>query len=313
MGQTLVNGLWQALPLVYAALALVDDQGREILVFTRGTPTDSALVLPLTTQGQPVGALRVAPARQLASHERRWLHELALHASVAVYAARATLALRLAQGELKASIADERARIQRELHDGLGPSLASLVLSLDSLRTRAETQHVSVTQAVAELEGIKADARDIIGQIQGLVAQLRPPVLDQLGLAEAVRYFAASCSGATQVQVDAPPALPPLPAAVEHAAYRIICEAITNSLRHAQARHCRVTLAATPPTLSLVVEDDGVGAPAAGRTPGLGLASMRARAEELGGSFGLTSAPGAGTHIQVRLPLVYAGGAVYEP
>jgi signal transduction histidine kinase len=309
--QTLVDGLWRVLPLTYAALALVEDHGLEQVALARGAPSDGALEVPLITQGRRVGSLRVASARPLESHERRWLWELALHAGTAVQAAQSTLALQQAEAALTASLASERPRIQRELHDGLGPALASLVLSLDSLRKRAETSRLTPEQALAGLEGIKSDAREIVDEIQTLVSQLRPPVLDQVGLVQAVRYFAANCADGMELRVEAPFALPPLPAAVEHAAYRIACEAITNTLHHANAHLCQIALAATLHELYLAISDDGIGAETPDPAPGLGLASMRARAEELSGSFKVSSPPGGGTQIQVWLPLAAAFEATH--
>ena len=124
-----------------------------------------------------------------------------------------------------------------------------------------------------------------------------------MGLAEAVRYFAGSLAGPLVVDVAAPARLPPLPAAVEHAAYRIICEALTNTVRHAQASHCRVHLELTPAALVVRIQDDGRGTAVAAPATGLGLASMRARAEELGGQFTFQSAPNVGATVLARLPL----------
>src|SRR5207248_1338171 len=131
---------------------------------------------------------------------------------------------------------------------------------------------------------------------------LRPPALDELGLLGALRQVASASEtqglDGLQVRVDAPEWLPPLPAAVEVAAYRITQEALTNVVRHARARACVIRLQVAGRSLQLSIEDDGAGLSTSHR-PGVGLASMRERAEELGGTFAVDRQPGGGTCVQV--------------
>lgn len=135
-----------------------------------------------------------------------------------------------------------------------------------------------------------------------MVYDLRPPALDELGLGLAIREQAAQYStNGLGVRVEAPERLPPLPAAVEVAAYLIVQEALTNVVRHAQARQCEVRLTVEG-DLHLEIEDDGVGLPAS-RHAGVGLHSMNERAEELGGRCMIESVPNGGTIVTVRLPL----------
>jgi signal transduction histidine kinase len=131
---------------------------------------------------------------------------------------------------------------------------------------------------------------------------LRPPALDQLGLVDALREQADAlgASSGMQIIVSAPDRLPPLPAAVEVAAYRIIQEALTNAARHSRARRCTVDLRLDG-ALHVIVEDDGVGLPADYRA-GVGLASMRERAEELGGSCQIEQRAEGGTRVAALLP-----------
>jgi len=130
---------------------------------------------------------------------------------------------------------------------------------------------------------------------------LRPPTLDDLGLicalTEQARQYAQK---GLHIAVDAPENLPPLPAAVEVAVYRIVQEALTNVVRHADARACIVRLRVNG-GLELHISDDGQGI-AAARQAGVGLYSMHERVAELGGSCEISSAPGKGACIQVRLP-----------
>jgi signal transduction histidine kinase len=152
--------------------------------------------------------------------------------------------------------------------------------------------------------------RATLADIRSLVYALRPPALDEFGLATAIREHAAHYqqADALQIEVDTPESLPPLPAAVEVAAYRIVLEALTNVARHAQARHCRVALtlagADARQVLCLEVTDDGIGLPSDGRA-GVGLSSMRERAAELGGTWTIGPAPRGGTRLCAWLPIQF--------
>ena len=149
--------------------------------------------------------------------------------------------------------------------------------------------------------------------VRRVVEGLRPPALDELGLAgactQAVDRLTAAAGVAARVEV--PGELPALPAAAEVAAYRIVVEAVTNVVRHARARCCQVTLAWSAAGLSIAVTDDGTGLPAAIRQ-GNGLAIMRERAEELGGTLTITDAA-PGVSVQARLPAAAPAPAAAAP
>jgi len=145
-------------------------------------------------------------------------------------------------------------------------------------------------------------AQEAVGNIRRLVYALRPPALDDLGLVGALHEQVAQYhASAVQITLDAPEHLPPLPAAVEVACYRIVQEALTNVIRHAQAATCLVRLVVED-RCCLEIRDDGRGFAPHGRA-GVGLTSMRARAEELGGTCLIESAPNQGTRIVVQFPL----------
>ena len=149
-------------------------------------------------------------------------------------------------------------------------------------------------------------AQDAVSDVRRLVYKLRPPALDALGLLPALRAHADHHNdGGIRVTVEAPGALPPLPAAVEVAAYRIVMEALNNVSRHADARNCEVRLSMNEESEMLIVEasDDGRGI-GEDRKPGIGLSSMRERAEELGGSCVIEPIPSGGTRVRARLPCV---------
>ncbi len=153
------------------------------------------------------------------------------------------------------------------------------------------------------------DAQAAVEDVRRLAHDLRPPSLDDLGLAAALRDRAerlvARSFALTFTAADIPE---PLPAAVEVAAYRIGCEAVLNAVRHASPTRCLVELRGVGGGLSLTVKDDGVGIAAGTATASVGLRSMRERAEELGGTIEIGGRPGAGTVIRVWLPCGPAEG-----
>jgi signal transduction histidine kinase len=216
---------------------------------------------------------------------------------------RLTEDLRRSREQVITAREEERRRLRRDLHDGLGPRLASLTLRLETARDRL-TRDVEAEKLLAELA---ERSREAVADIRRLVYALRPPALDELGLVSALRETAAQYSyggsATVQITLKAPEVLPPLPAAVEVAAFRMVQEALTNVVRHAQASHCSIQLAFDPTAQELRVEvrDDGRGFQPGGRV-GVGLASMRERAEELGGTWDVQPLPGGGTCVRARLP-----------
>ena len=247
---TIVETVREALKLPYAAIALGQP---DALVATSGTPVDAPLHLPLVHQGEPIGALLLgprAPGEPFSPADKRLLADLARQVGVAVHAAllhtaavRLTADLQRSRERLVTAREEERRRLRRDLHDGLGPRLAGLTLRLETARDRLAEDPV----AASLLTDLTVRTREAVADIRRLVYALRPAALDDLGLVSAVREAAGQLGfpgdGGPQIVVDAPHDLPPLPAAVEVAAYRIAQEALTNVVRHARARHCTVRLA----------------------------------------------------------------------
>jgi signal transduction histidine kinase len=263
--------------------------------------------IPLRLHGEEVGDLLAAPrdARgRLVDADLRVLHTLAGPIASAAYALRLSGDLEESHRGLLAAREDERRRLRRDLHDGLGPQLAGVVMGLDVVRSSLSRGE---TQRAAELAGTTSDqARTAVEDVRRLVAGLRPPTLDDLGLVGALRAGGpAAVEGGPTVRIHAEGDLDGLPAAVEVAAYRIVSEALTNAVRHAGATAVEVTLRAGREALSVLVEDDGSGirpdAPG-----GVGLASMRERAGELGGWCTVRAAE-RGTAVRAHLPLVPVG------
>jgi two-component system NarL family sensor kinase len=176
-----------------------------------------------------------------------------------------------------------------------------VALGLDQVAARLDDDLPGARALLGELKGETSAAVD---DVRRLVHDLRPPALDELGLVAALRQQTdrlALRSPGLQIRVDSDPVLPPLSAATEVAAYRIAVEAVTNSVRHARARSCHVQVGADG-ALRLEVVDDGSGI-ADGTQPGVGLAAMRERAAEVGGTCTVAPADVRGTRVLAVLPL----------
>jgi len=298
---TIVETTMQALKLPYAAIAVHQDDGFAIAA-SAGTPVDRPLVLPLHYQGETVGQFLLgtrAPDEPFSQPDRRLLDDLARHTGIAVYVVRLTTDLQRSREKLVTAREEERRRLRRDLHDGLGPTLASLFQRLDVAGALAPHDPDA---AVAMLDDLKTQVKGTIADIRQLVYALRPPALDEYGLVASIRQHASQFDGALglHVTISAPEHLPILSAAVEVAAYRIALEAMTNVTRHAGAQTCQIELRVDD-ALSLEITDDGAGLSAQYR-PGVGVTSMRERAAELGGECRIESGSPGGTRVLARLP-----------
>jgi signal transduction histidine kinase len=300
---TIVETVAQALKLPYAAIAV---QGYGVsTVVAYGTPVHAPLSLSLIYGSETVGQLLLAPralGEDFSPADERLLEDLARQAGIAVHAVRLTRDLQQSREHLVITREEERRRLRRDLHDGLGPTLAGLTLTVAAIRNLLGRDQAA---ADALLIQMGAEIEAAVGDIRRLVYDLRPPALDELGLVGAIRtrasQYSANLTGGLQVHVEVSNDLPALPAAVEVAAYRIAEEALANVVRHAQARTCVVRLSIAD-ALQLEICDDGVGLPMA-RHIGIGLLSLRERAAELGGSCVVESVPTGGTRVCALLPL----------
>jgi signal transduction histidine kinase len=217
--------------------------------------------------------------------------------AVAAHAVRLNADLQRSRERLVAAREEERRRLRRDLHDGLGPTLAGIALQLESARALATADAAASDRLLARLV---EETRIAIADVRHLVYDLRPPALDEVGLVGALQQQAARFP-ALDVTIDADIDAADLPAAVEVAAYRIATEALTNAARHSSARACRVRIALNG-ALELEIADDGAGIGPDSR-PGVGLASIRERAAELGGTCTFGSGD-RGTVVRAKLPLV---------
>jgi signal transduction histidine kinase len=197
----------------------------------------------------------------------------------------------------------ERRRIARELHDGVGPSLASLNLQLLTLRKQLQP---TGPELAAEIEGLAGQAQANLRDIRRLIYDLRPAVLDELGLAAALREYAQRYQREQHLSLtlEIADGSPRFPDPLEAALYRIVQEALANAAKHAQATTVRVELGYDGQTVRLSIADDGCGfvpsAPLAGSH--LGLWSIRKRVEQFGGTFDIRSEPGHGTRLEIQIP-----------
>jgi signal transduction histidine kinase len=273
-----------------------------------GTSDDTGTTVALQAYGATVGWLAYRPpVRQLSTAEQRLVRDLARQLGGALHARLLREDLQRARERLVLAREEERRRLRRDLHDGIGPALAGLTLKTETARALLPP---GTDSAARQLHGLSEEIRRTVIDVRRLVEGLRPPALDELGLAgacaQAVERLTAGADLAASVHASDD--LPALPAAVEVAAYRIVVEAVTNTARHARARYCRVLLAFTSAALAITVTDDGTGLAAAGNH-GNGLAIMRERAEELGGTL-TVSAASPGVTVHARLPAVTAPARV---
>ncbi len=301
---TIAGTVRDALKLPYAAVSLTNTPGSSIVV-EAGLPVPNAIRLPLLYQHEQVGELLLGPrtpGEAFGPADRRLLEDLSRQAGIAVHAVQLTHDLQRARERLVEAREEERRRLHRDLHDGLGSQLAALSLQLGALPSLIASDPSGAQTEVSELRG---QLRTAITSIRSLVHGLRPLTIDELGLLvalrERIRQFSAS---EIALQVDLPATLRSLPAAVEVAVYRVTEEALTNVVTHARARSSLVRLSVFGTSLVLTIEDDGIGMTTSGlSSSGVGLHSMRERAEELGGSFIASERPGGGTRVEARFPI----------
>ncbi|WP_409347355.1 GAF domain-containing sensor histidine kinase [Paenibacillus sp. MBLB4367] len=317
---TIVKSVAHALKLPYVSIiwnrkqtSHGDENTLVAAYYGNAIDESSALRLPLIHQGEQVGELILSPRQrgeELTSADLRLVRDLTPQIGIAVYSARLTADLKKMTVDLQnsrerlvATREEERRRLRRDLHDGLGPQLSSQTFTLSAikklLRHDPGTAEQLLTDAITH-------AQQAIVDIRRLVYALRPPSLDDLGLIaalqEQMKHYNAS---GVVMTLDAPDSLPMLPAAIEIACYRIVQEALTNVVRHAHATSANVRLLLES-TLTLEISDNGHGL-APGIRGGIGFHSMRERAEELGGTFLIENLPKMGMRVGAYFPLVTKG------
>lgn len=319
MVQTVVDAIGPALDLQRVAIVLEGQPG-PAAAYGAAVSSGPEESFPIDHQNQRVGALIVWPRRgaQLSGDDRRLLRSLAGQAGIAVAAAQASAEIRAARELAVAAREEERRRLHRDLHDGLGPTLASIYQRVTLAARLVESDPRASGRLLTETG---EQVRETVADVRRLVYDLRPPRLDDLGLVDALRVACDELSSpeATSIEVRSvvpAPGLAGLPAAVETTAYRIVLEAVTNTVRHARADTCTVDIALDNATgehperfLELTVTDNGIGLPPS-PPAGAGLRSLRERAAEVGGQLTIEPAHPHGTVVRAVLPL--ASGAASE-
>lgn len=279
-----------------------------LLSASHGSAPAEVQEIDIAYQGERVGrlVLPVQGFRSMLSHrDQGLLVDLVRQAAVAIRARLLATELQESRERLVLGREDDRRRIRRDLHDGLGPSLGGVALRLQAAGNAIDTD----PERARELVGLaRTEVGEALDDVRRLVHDLRPPALDDLGLEAAVRQQAERVRSAVEVTVSAV-GTTGMPAAVEVAAYRIVAEALTNVVKHAAAERVDVRLAGGETALDVVVSDDGRGI-GPDVTAGVGLLSLRERAEELGGRCEVLCPETGGTTVHAVLP--YGRGTAPE-
>ncbi len=307
---SVVTALADALRLSYVEAVLSHHAaGPPLAAF--GTPPSRPARFPIRHAGVELGELRAARGSERLNHQdERLLAATAAQIGVLLHAAALSAQLQTARERLVTSREDERRRLRRELHDGLGPTLAGIALGLESaerLAAQHERTPLQARRLTTLLGEVRAESTAMIGDVRRVVEDLRPPLLDELGLPRSLDRLGHALGSRSGVRVEVRhDDTPPLTAAVEVAVYRVAAEALTNVARHAGASVCTIEVGTVGGQVQLRVSDDGCGAvtsPATGTEQrGSGLATMRERVEELGGTLAIRRSP-AGSVVEALIPL----------
>jgi signal transduction histidine kinase len=198
---------------------------------------------------------------------------------------------------------EERTEVAREIHDELGQALTGLKLDISWMKNRLPRDHAMMEQCGSVIERID----QTISAVRRIATELRPSILDQLGLAAALEWQGQEFRARTGIDVTTEIVTDDelIPDGLGSSAFRILQESLTNVLRHAKATHVTIRLERTPSLLTLEITDNGIGASPTclSGTHSLGVIGMRERALACGGEFTITGTPGKGTTVLLRVPL----------
>jgi signal transduction histidine kinase len=285
------------------SVALALHRGPQIeTVSATGAEQDTPLVLPLIYRGERLGEMRVSPrtpGEPYGRVDRALLDQLANETSALVYALRRDSELQSTRRRALETVAEERARLGRDLHDGIAPLLAGAGLTAEALRKGMPRD----TDDERDAERLATRLRNAATEIRRLAHDLQPAPVEDRGLEAALTDYIATLTAPEMPKIQLRAELDgSLPAVVEQGAYLVVLEALNNVVRHAHAEHCDVTVTLASGELVVQVADDGVGL---GRpyVSGIGITSMRSRVQALGGVFELGAAPNGGTLLQARIPV----------
>lgn len=278
-----------------------------------GMPWGPQQGFSMVVQGEQVGELRVSGRGkgQLQSRDVTLLQDLSTQLARAAHALQLQKQLQQAREQRVLATEEERKRLRRDLHDGLGPALAGLGLKLEAARLQAKLRPEMLENTLSQL---KTDSQELVQDVRRLVYDLRPPKLDDLGIAEALLELLERCKEAgLTTSCQLPSSFPPLSAALEVAVYRIAQEGLTNVIKHAHATKCELQVTVQAQHLHLRIMDNGKGLPEM-RVAGVGSASMRERTEALSGTLLWESlSPGTLLHVVFPLDVPSVSPAIARP
>jgi signal transduction histidine kinase len=279
--------------------SLIDDLEVEVDV-ARRMGGSAALYVPLMLREQAIGVITVVD--KIGADPRFSDDDLRVAEAFAGRAAAAVdLSERVARDALRRVVAGqelERTRLARELHDETGQALTSILLGLRTIQEAEDTERA--------VEDMRALVVSTLQDVRRLAVELRPSALDDYGLVPALERLTATVSeqGGPTVDLEAQLADERLPGEIETALYRIVQEALTNAVKHAEAKSVSIVLTRTRSAVTVVIEDDGKGIqPSRDGNEGLGLVGMRERLALLDGRLRIESNPGAGTTVVAEVPL----------
>lgn len=262
-----------------------------------GQPSETSHHVRLQHGTVQIGEMIVTARRgeALSARDRRAIEEIGHYVAVTAEAIRMSEELRQAQLALENAHADERRRVRRDLHDGVGPTLATIRLKLTSLRRRLP-ENLSVDETIDQVS-------DAIRELRRVVDGLQPSTLEDLGLVAALRILIADTSETTSLNIafQSSPDLPDFGPDIAATAYRVVAESLANVVRHSRATACTIHLRHQDRILNIDVSDNGIGFDPTIVT-GMGLRSIASRVANIGGHATTTSTIDIGTTINVRLP-----------
>ncbi len=314
---TIVETVAHALKLPYVALTWKSDEPSfateertPLASFGIIADKSATIRVALLHRGKHLGDLLLSPRQRgenLTPADMRLVRDLSPQIAMALHSTllltelqQLTVDLQRSRERLVTAREEERRRLRRDLHDGLGPQLSSQTLTLSAIKKLLRQDPESADRLLGDAI---VHAQEAVSDIRRLVYALRPPALDDLGLRvaleEQINQYRTS---GIVLTLEAPEELPPLPAAIEMACYRIVQEAVTNVVRHAHATGATVHLELQAEFMVVEVKDNGQGLPPGVRR-GVGLSSLHERAEELGGTCLIEAVPTGGTRVSAHLPL----------
>jgi signal transduction histidine kinase len=263
------------------------------------TSEPAALTVLLERGGEVLGRIECGPRPEgYGDRERELLDRLAAQAATALANVRLTAQLARSRERLVQAADTERRRIERDIHDGAQQQIVALLARLRLARNQVQRREREPELVLAELQD---EVRQLLTVLRELAHGIHPPVLSDRGLLAAIQARADRLPFAVEVRAGADVVGTRFGADVEGASYYMICEALTNVVKHAQADEIQIDIEANQRCLHLEVHDDGAGFERNGS--GRGLTGMRDRIEALGGHLDVRSAPGQGTTVEAELPL----------